>query len=61
MPLFLKFSSSMHFASTNYLPNFSISGNFDQIYSSRHKASEQKATTAADNELTKVNNKNTVT
>ena len=40
---------SCNFASAVYLPTFSTSGNLAYIDSSRHKASEQQATTPAGN------------
>ena len=46
----------MHFASSVYLPSFSLN-----IDSGRYKASKQQATTQTSNYLTKVNNRNTVT
>ena len=50
----------MHFASAIYLPSLFMSVNFAYFDSSRHKASQQQATTAVDNYLIKVNNRNSV-
>ena len=49
----------IHFASVIYLPSFSITRNFVEIDSSRHKASEQQTATPSVNWLIKVNNRNT--
>ena len=54
-------SISMYFASAIYLASFFTNESFIEIDSSRHKASDQQATTQARNYLIKVNNKNTVT
>ena len=51
----------MYFASAIYLASFFTNESFIEIDSSRHKASDQQATTQAGNYLIKVNNKNTVT
>ena len=51
----------MYFASAIYLASFFTNENFIEIDSSRHKASDQQATTQAGNYLIKVNNRNTVT